>query len=1017
MSAFVVSNIATDLKMLSNDQRFIFGNNTLPEPLAAFKIDNIFTPVVGTPSVTNFETRNNTLSGFRWVHTTNSGDTFGSLKLQSFVNAQSTGTDILLFNQNGTITFNHPVSFPGFSISGDLDMGNHKIINLATPTNNNDAATKNFVVNYVDSAVDNSFGPTVNLPSQLLTFNWPIYSSPPFPKATYKFLNVIGNTSILNEVVYSASNGSDETQISLIPGNRCYIRFINPANSVDITPFLMILSGGDVTMELQATVDMNGKKVINAADGTDGSDYVTLNQLNNATNNLGPNLSLPFVQLNYNWNNTSGSAPFIFNHFLSNTSPFIKQHVYRISTTTGLNTRKWDIFYDLGDPTEPYGEIRFDFTHPLGSPITSTPFRIQTFPTGGTPISYIYIGGNLDLQTNRIVNVADPTNAQDAATKNFVINYVDNAIDNSFGPNVSLPFSQLTFNWAYASSTNPSPYQFTNTLTDSQESKNFKYRVVTGTREWNQEYTLIGNSDQNGIYKLNYSAFSSSFTPFTIVIYPFATSQNLMSIAVPIDMGGFEIRNALNPTSAQSLTTRNYVDNKTWTTSAITNFTASTNSLIAAATIATNKLNGFPNTTTTYLRGDGTWANLASAFTVPATVNVTGGTQTFSYSNTLSSSIFSLLNTNSLAVTGYRAGTSADYIETGYDGSNGYSYINLASTSNDRLAFRVNGTGIAAFLATGLFGFGTITPTLAKIQINGGVQNITGEESALRAISALTSVKIELSNTSASGKLYELRSNSDGSFGIFDRTAATNRFFINSSGNVGIGGSNSPNSALQFGNIIANRRVTLWETTNNDHQFYGFGINSSVLRYQVDSTATSHVFYAATSSTTSNELFRISGNGDTLTAGTIYGRRVSGSLSMQGNATTTTVSTANTFVKVAGTTTSSNLNQTSMPQSNRITYTGTTSIVALIICSFTATYNTGTTDEIIFAIYKNGAQIPESRISFDLNNVLGSIPTMPFSINIPTTLNTNDYVELWVTMTGATRIVTVSRYMMTVIAI
>jgi len=772
VSAFTVANIKPSLKVDAN-QRFIFGLDEFPEPLGSFKLDNIFTPVVGTPSVTNFETRNNTLSGFRWVHTTNAGDTFGSYKLQSFVNAQSTGTDILLFNADGTVTFNNPVSFPGFAVSGDFNMNNHKIINLLDPTNAQDAATKNFVVNYVDSAVDNSFG---------------------------------------------------------------------------------------------------------------------------------PNVSLPFVQLNYNWNNTSGYDPFVFNHFLSNTSPFIKQHIYRISTTTGLNTRKWDIFYDLGDPTEPYGEIRFDFTHPLGSPITSTPFRIQTFPTGGTPISYIYIGGDLDLQTNRIVNVADPTNAQDAATKNFVVNYVDSAVDNSFGPNVSLPFSQLSFNWSYASSTNPSPYELINTLTDSQESKNFKYKVLTGSREWNHNYTLIGNSDLNGIYEINYKVLSSTFTPLSIAIYPFATSQNLMNINVPVNMGGFEITNALR----------------------------------------------------------------------------------------------------------YRAGTSTDYVETGYDGNNDYSYINLASTSNDRLAFRVNGTGIAAFLATGLFGFGTITPTLAKVQINGGVQNITGEESALRAISALTSVKIELSNTSASGKLYELRSNSDGSFGILDRTAATNRFLINSFGNVGLGGSTSPNSALQFGNIIANRRITLWETTNNDHQFYGFGINSSVLRYQVDSTATSHVFYAATSSTTSNELFRISGNGDTLTAGTIYGRRVSGTMSMQNNAIGTTATTAGTYYKVAGTTVTSNLNGLSSPSSNRLTVTSTISHIALINVSFTATRNGGGGEETTFALYKNGLQLSNTLISSQAMDDL-----LALSITTTVSMNTNDYIELWCSSTNNNRTITVKRLLFT----
>lgn len=84
---------------------------------------------------------------------------------------------------------------------------------------------------------------------------------------------------------------------------------------------------------------------------------------------------------------------------------------------------------------------------------------------------------------------------------------------------------------------------------------------------------------------------------------------------------------------------------------------------------------------------------------------------------------------------------------------------------------------------------------------------------------------------------------------------------INSNGFVGIG-TTTANAPLQFANTIVNRKVVLWDGTNNDHQFYGFGINSGVLRYQVDSTASAHVFYAGTSTTASSELMRITGTGN-----------------------------------------------------------------------------------------------------------------------------------------------------------
>src|SRR4030095_4969594 len=54
----------------------------------------------------------------------------------------------------------------------------------------------------------------------------------------------------------------------------------------------------------------------------------------------------------------------------------------------------------------------------------------------------------------------------------------------------------------------------------------------------------------------------------------------------------------------------------------------------------------------------------------------------------------------------------------------------------------------------------------------------------------------------------------------------------------------------------------LYEDANNDHQFSGFGINSNRMIYQIGATTNDHVFYAAASSTTSNELMRIKGTGN-----------------------------------------------------------------------------------------------------------------------------------------------------------
>lgn len=731
MSAFVVSSIASSLKIDAN-QRFILGAEIAPEPLGAFKLDNIYVPVLGTPSITNFETRNNTLSGFRWVHTTSSTNTFGQLKLQSFVNAQSTGIDLISFNQDGTISFIAPVSF-----------------NLPN------------LVNVIGG-------------TQTFQFN--------FATASFTVGNTIGNS--VNE--FRANYGGS------IGGIRLGVSGDAPINKFG---YINLVGGAPLYFQVDSITKM--------------------------------------------YMNGQGS-------FVVGTSP------------VGFPYAKFDVHG---------GELNvFNEESVIRATSSSLSSKIEINNTAANGRLY-----ELRSNSDGSFNIFDRT----SNISRFKISTEGN----------------IEFDLSYTSVTNPSPYQLLNTLNDSQISKNFKYRVLTNTitnREWNHDYTLIGNSDLNGIYQLNYKVAASTYTPLSIVIFPFAPSQTLMSITVPVDMGGFEIKNALNPTTAQSLTTKNYVD------TAISN-----HGIILTGAVTGSGASSFATT-------------LASSQTV------TGTTQTFNYSNALSSSIFSLVNTNASAITSFKAGTSFDYVQLGYDGSNGYSFINLASSSNDRLAFRVNGTGIAALLSSGLFGLGTITPTLGKLQINGGVQNIANEETAIHVRSALNNVKIELQCTSGTGKLYEIRSSNNGNFDITNRT-------------------------------------------------------NNITVYSIDSN--------------SNHIFN--------TTGTLFAKRPRGYLHMSNNVVGT-VTTAGTWVKVAGTTilgTTSNLFD--MPVNNRIRHIGSIAIpnVNINVC-ITFGYGSSISTKLGFSLFKNGSLITESP-KFVTNTTTNL--SMFVGLAVSTALTTNDYIEIFCT--------------------
>ncbi|MFM6925562.1 MAG: tail fiber domain-containing protein, partial [Ferruginibacter sp.] len=77
----------------------------------------------------------------------------------------------------------------------------------------------------------------------------------------------------------------------------------------------------------------------------------------------------------------------------------------------------------------------------------------------------------------------------------------------------------------------------------------------------------------------------------------------------------------------------------------------------------------------------------------------------------------------------------------------------------------------------------------------------------------------------------------------------------------------TPNAPLQFDDTYGNGKLVLHNNFHgnfpgNDHDFYGFGVNSGSLRYQVPRNTAAHIFYAGNNAgTASNELMRITGDG------------------------------------------------------------------------------------------------------------------------------------------------------------
>jgi hypothetical protein len=109
----------------------------------------------------------------------------------------------------------------------------------------------------------------------------------------------------------------------------------------------------------------------------------------------------------------------------------------------------------------------------------------------------------------------------------------------------------------------------------------------------------------------------------------------------------------------------------------------------------------------------------------------------------------------------------------------------------------------------------------------------------------------------ASGYMY-LDFFGNGTAGAF-AVSTTRALSISPTGNVGLAGA-FPNGQLQLSNTLANRKLVLYESGNNNHQYFGLGIESGTMRYAIAGTDNVHRFYAGNGPSASTLLLSIWGN-------------------------------------------------------------------------------------------------------------------------------------------------------------
>ena len=97
--------------------------------------------------------------------------------------------------------------------------------------------------------------------------------------------------------------------------------------------------------------------------------------------------------------------------------------------------------------------------------------------------------------------------------------------------------------------------------------------------------------------------------------------------------------------------------------------------------------------------------------------------------------------------------------------------------------------------------------------------------------------------------------------GIGGTSNGSERLRITSGGDTVVSG------RLYFPNALADRRLVFWQTADNGNQFYGMGLQSGKLRFQVDNPGGVFSFQAGTSAAGSQEALRVDGAGNVTALG------------------------------------------------------------------------------------------------------------------------------------------------------
>jgi hypothetical protein len=207
-------------------------------------------------------------------------------------------------------------------------------------------------------------------------------------------------------------------------------------------------------------------------------------------------------------------------------------------------------------------------------------------------------------------------------------------------------------------------------------------------------------------------------------------------------------------------------------------------------------------------------------------------------------------------------GTGLDWIDPLVGGTSGNIQFNDGGVLGGTTNMTYN-TGTAAVNLLGNVNIGSSTAPTDRLVV-------TGANSAIKVKSTTTNNgSITIEDSSSGVKQLSMQLNIDtADFTSIQQGVAFRNFRFNPTADtacIGVGttGAQAP-GGIMCSNRLSNKKVILHSLGNDEHRNYSLGVNSGTFRFQVPDvlSTTRYAWFAATSSSTSNELMRLTATGN-----------------------------------------------------------------------------------------------------------------------------------------------------------